>query len=48
MSKVGDGEPKIPPPPKGDGSGGKSTPIDGASNDSHVEQLSFELKQLKL
>jgi hypothetical protein len=38
-----------PPPPKGDASsGGKRTPIDGASKDSHMEQLSFELKQLKL
>jgi hypothetical protein len=48
MSMVGDGVDEIPPPPKGDGSGGKTTPIDGASRDSHVEQLSSELKQLKL
>jgi hypothetical protein len=39
----------IPPPPKGDASGGgKDTPIDGASKDSHMEQLPYELKQLKL
>jgi hypothetical protein len=39
----------IPPPSKGDASGGgKGTPIDGASKDSSMEQLSFELKQLKL
>jgi hypothetical protein len=39
----------IPPLPKGDASnGGKGTPIDGASKDSHMEQLSTELKQLKL
>jgi hypothetical protein len=36
------------PPPKGDAPGGKNTTIDGASKDSRVEQLSFELKQLKL
>jgi hypothetical protein len=47
MSKVGDGVEEIPPPPKGDASGGKTTPVDGASRDSHVEQLSSELKQLK-
>jgi hypothetical protein len=35
-------------PPKGDAFGGKTTPIDEASKDSHVEQLSSELKQLKL
>jgi hypothetical protein len=35
-------------PPKGDGSNGKTTPVDGASKGSHVEQLSSELKQLKL
>jgi hypothetical protein len=46
MSKAGDEGQVIPP--KGDGSGGKTTPIDGASIDSHVEQLSSELKQLKL
>jgi hypothetical protein len=39
----------IPPPPKADAFGGaKGTPIDGASKDSHMEQLSSELKQLKL
>jgi hypothetical protein len=48
MSKVGDGVHEIPPPPMGDGSGGKTTPIDGALRDSRVEQLSSELKQLKL
>jgi hypothetical protein len=30
-------------PPKGDGSGGKTTPIDGASKDSRVEKISSEL-----
>jgi hypothetical protein len=30
------------------GSSGKTTPVDAASRDSYVEQLSFELKQLKL
>jgi hypothetical protein len=34
--------------PKGNSSGGKTTPVDGASKDSGVEQLSSELKQLKL
>jgi hypothetical protein len=38
---------EIPPLPKGDGSGGKTTPVDGASRDSCVEQLSSKLKQLK-
>jgi hypothetical protein len=35
-------------PPKGDGSSGKSTPVDGTPKGSHVEQLSSKLKQLKL
>jgi hypothetical protein len=48
MSKAGDGVEEIPPPPKGDAFGGKATPVDGASKDSRVEQLSSELKQLKL
>jgi hypothetical protein len=48
MSKAGDGVDEVPPPPNGDASGGKTNPIDGASRDSHVEQLSSELKQLKL
>jgi hypothetical protein len=39
---------EIPPPPMGDGSNEKTTPIDGTSRDSRVEQLSFDLKQLKL
>jgi hypothetical protein len=46
MSKVGDEMHVIPP--KGDGSNGKTTPVDGALKDSRVEQLSSELKQLKL
>jgi ribosomal protein L24 len=46
MSKVGDEVQVIPP--KDDGSSGKTTPVNGDSKDSHVEQLSFELKQLKL
>jgi hypothetical protein len=48
VSKAGDGVEDIPPPPKGDASSGKITPVDGASRDSHVERLSSELKQLKL
>jgi hypothetical protein len=35
-------------PPKDDGSDAKTTPVDGVSKDSRVEQLSSELKQLKL
>jgi hypothetical protein len=46
MSKVGDNV-EIPPP-KGDASSGKTTPIDGTPKGSHVEQLSSELMQLKL
>jgi hypothetical protein len=46
MSKAGDEMQVIPP--KGDGSNGNTTPINGASKDSSVEQLSSELKQLKL
>jgi hypothetical protein len=42
MSKVGDEVQVIPP--KCDGSNGKTTPIDGASRDSRVGQLSSELK----
>jgi hypothetical protein len=48
MSKPGDGVEEIPPPPKGDDSNGKITPVDRTSRDSRVEQLSSELKQLKL
>jgi hypothetical protein len=48
MSKAGEGVEEIPPPPKGDASGGKTTPVDGTLKDSHVEKLSSELKQLKL
>jgi hypothetical protein len=48
MSKNGEGEHEIPPPPKGDGNGGKTTPVGEASKDSRMEQLSFEFKQLKL
>jgi hypothetical protein len=46
MSKAGDEVEVIPP--KGYGSNGKTTPVDGVSKDSRVEQLSSELKQLKL
>jgi hypothetical protein len=46
MSKVRDNV-EIPPP-KGDASSGKTTPIDGTPKGSHVEQLSSELMQLKL
>jgi hypothetical protein len=35
-------------PPKGDDSGGKTTPVDGTLKGSHVEQLSTKMKQLKL
>jgi hypothetical protein len=48
MSNAGEGVEELPPPPKGNGSGGKTTPIDGASRNFCVEQLSSELKQLKL
>jgi hypothetical protein len=44
MSKAGEGVEEILPLPKGDASDGKTTPIDGASKDSRVEQLSSELK----
>jgi hypothetical protein len=46
MSKAEDEVQVIPP--KGDGFDGKTTPVDRASKDSHVEQLSSELKQHKL
>jgi hypothetical protein len=48
MSKSREGVEETPPPSKGDGSGGKSTPTNGTLKGSHVEQLSSELKQLKL
>jgi hypothetical protein len=48
MLKAGECEHEIPPPSKGDGSGGKTTPINGTPKGSHVEQLSSELNQLKL
>jgi hypothetical protein len=48
MLKARDGVEEIPPLPKDDASSGKATPIDGASRESRVEQLSFKLKQLKL
>jgi hypothetical protein len=49
MSKAGDDVDEVPPPPpKGDASGGKATPIVGTPMGSRVEQLSFELMQLKL
>jgi hypothetical protein len=46
MSKAGNQVQVVPP--KGHGFGGKATPVDGASKDYHVEQLSSKLKQLKL
>jgi hypothetical protein len=46
MSKDGDDVEILPA--KCDGFGGKATPIKGTPMGSHVEQLSFELKQLKL
>jgi hypothetical protein len=48
MSKAKDGVKEIPPLPKGNAFGGKTTLVDGASNEFRVEQLSSELKQLKL
>jgi hypothetical protein len=48
MPKTGEGEHDLPPPPKGNGTGGKTTPIDEASKNPHMEQLSSEFKQLKL
>jgi hypothetical protein len=49
MLKARDIEEEIPPPPpKGDASGGKTIPIVGTPMGSRVEQLSSELKQLKL
>jgi hypothetical protein len=42
MSKARDEVQVIPP--KGNDSDGKTTPVDGASKDSSVEQLSSELK----
>jgi hypothetical protein len=49
MTKGRDGDKELPPSPsKGNGSRGKTTPIDGTPKDSRVEQLSSELKQLKL
>jgi hypothetical protein len=38
----------IPPPPKGDGPSGKTTPTNSTPKGSRVEQMSYELKQLKL
>jgi hypothetical protein len=46
MSKTGDEVEIIPP--KSNVSGGKTTPVDGTPKGSRVEQLSSELKQLKL
>jgi hypothetical protein len=46
MSKAGDDVEVLPP--KGDGSGGKTTPKDGTPKGSHVEQFSSKIKQLKL
>jgi hypothetical protein len=46
MSKARDEVQVIPP--NGDGFDGKTTPVDRASKDTCVEQLSSELKQLKL
>jgi hypothetical protein len=48
MSKPREDVEEIPPPSKGDGSNGKITPVNRTSKDSQVEQLSSELKQLKL
>jgi hypothetical protein len=48
MLKAVDDVSEVPPLPKGDASGVKTTPIDRASRDSHIEQLSSKLKQFKL
>jgi hypothetical protein len=48
MLKAVDDVSEVPPLPKGDASGVKTTHIDRASRDSHIEQLSSKLKQLKL
>jgi hypothetical protein len=49
MSKARDDVDEVPPPPpKGDASGGKITPIVDTPKGSRVEQLSSELMQLKL
>jgi hypothetical protein len=37
MSEAMEGVEEIPPPPKGNGFDGKTSPIDGASRDSCVE-----------
>jgi hypothetical protein len=42
MSKAGDDVQIIPP--KGDDSGRKTTPVDGVSKDSHMEQLKLQRK----
>jgi hypothetical protein len=46
MLKAGDEVEVLPP--KGDGSSAKNSPKDGTPKDSHVEQFSSELQQLKL
>jgi hypothetical protein len=43
MSKPGEVVEEIPPPPKGDSSNGKTTPIDGTSKDSRVENSPLSL-----
>jgi hypothetical protein len=49
MSNAGDNEEEISsPPPKGDASCGKTTPVVGTPKGLRVEQLSSELMQLKL
>jgi hypothetical protein len=49
MSKSGDDMDEVPPPPpKGDASGRKTTPIVGTPKGSRVDQLSSKLIQLKL
>jgi hypothetical protein len=40
MSKVGEGVEEIPPPPKGDASGGRTTPVDGSSKDCNLCAMS--------
>jgi hypothetical protein len=48
MMKAEEGVGETPLPPKGDGSNGTTIPIDEALKNPCMEQLSFELKQLKL
>jgi hypothetical protein len=48
MSKPREGVEEITPPPKGDGSNGKTTLVDETSRDSRMEQLKLQRKIDKL